>query len=377
MKPKRLPRNSSASSTIFVEIFRLGIVVIGALIGYAVGDHGVANANSGLYGLVVGAAVAYVLGGVIGRLADRGLQQTVWLLRRTPAGEVFSAALIATTGIVIGVVISAPLILLDRSSLTIAISATVTWTVGSLGWRIGAVKGRQIIQAAGLTRILLPEDLGPEERHALLVDSSALMDRYVLALGQVGLLPGGVVVPQFVLDHLQTLTTSADPVISRRARRGLESLPALRELGVDVIVTTQEVPEGLNELDRLMAVARRTGLRIGTCSTEVVDTAEQWQLDAIDLSQINRVLGPEHVTGEHLAVELVRSGRQARQAVGYLDSGDMVVVNDALHLVGTGPVDLIVLSTRPTSQGLMVFAQLDPNTTPTTQHLTRTLNADS
>ena len=36
----------------------------------------------------------------------------------------------------------------------------------------------------------------------------------------------------------------------------------------------------------------------------------------------------------------------------------MVVVNDATHLIDQGPVEVVVLSTRPTSQGVMVFAKL-------------------
>ncbi len=58
------------------------------------------------------------------------------------------------------------------------------------------------------------------------------------------------------------------------------------------------------------------------------------------------------------AVELIREGRQPRQAIGYLPDGDMVVVNDATHLVDQGTVEVTVLSTRPTSQGVMVFAKL-------------------
>jgi len=35
-------------------------------------------------------------------------------------------------------------------------------------------------------------------------------------------------------------------------------------------------------------------------------------------------------------------------------------VNDASHLIDEGPVQILVLSTRPTSQGVMVFAKLAP-----------------
>jgi len=39
-----------------------------------------------------------------------------------------------------------------------------------------------------------------------------------------------------------------------------------------------------------------------------------------------------------------------------------VVVSDAIHLIGGEPVDVTVLSTRPTSQGIMVFAKLSSGT---------------
>ena len=69
-------------------------------------------------------------------------------------------------------------------------------------------------------------------------------------------------------------------------------------------------------------------------------------------------LTPDHLPGERLRLELIKEGRQARQAVGYLPDGDMVVVNDATHLIDQGSVEVTVLSTRPTSQGMMVFAKL-------------------
>ncbi len=105
-------------------------------------------------------------------------------------------------------------------------------------------------------------------------------------------------------------------------------------------------------------MARRIGLRIGTCSSNVVDMAGMWELPVVDLRAVAAELSPDHLPGEVLFVELLREGRQPRQAVGYLPDGDMVVVNDASHLIGGGTVGVSVLQTRPTSQGLLVFARL-------------------
>ena len=93
-----------------------------------------------------------------------------------------------------------------------------------------------------------------------------------------------------------------------------------------------------------------------------MEAAPEWDLAVVNLHSVMTELAPDHVPGERISVSLVKEGRQARQAVGYLPDGDMVVVNDATHLIDEGPVEITVLSTRPTSQGLMVFAKLAPPT---------------
>jgi len=342
---------------IFVEGFRLLFVLIGAVSGFEVGHHVSAGPNSSIVGLLFGAAVSYVIGGVCGRLLDRGLQRAVLLFRNTPPGETFAASIISTTGMLLGLVIGLPLLVLFRSGFALLITAVVAWILATLGWRLGSVKGRQIVHAAGLSRILAPPTT-PPVGYALLADSSAVMDRFLLVLGRGGLMPGGIVVPQFVIDHVRTVAESPELVTSRRARRGLESLEALRSMDVDVHIAPDEVPEVDDPTIKLLTVARRVGLRIGTCSSSVVEMAGMWELPVVDLRAVAAELSPDHLPGEVLYVELLREGSQPRQAVGYLPDGDMVVVNDASHLIGQGEVGIHVLQTRPTSQGLLVFARL-------------------
>jgi uncharacterized protein YacL len=342
---------------IFVEGFRLLFVLAGSVAGFEIGRNVGSSPHSQIIGLLLGAAISYVLGGAAGRLADKGLQRAVFLFRNTPPGEVFASSIIATTGMVLGLVVGLPFLVVFHSNFALLVTAFASWVLATLGWRIGSVKGRQIVAAAGLSRILAPTPRQPRD-HALLVDSSAVMDRYLLVLGRGGLLPGGLVIPQFVVDHVRAVAAAPDPVNARRARRGLESIEALREIGVPVHMAYEEIPEADDPTVKLLTVARRVGLRVGTCSSAVVDEAARWDLTVVDLRAVATALSPDHLPGERLSVELVKEGRQARQAVGYLPDGDMVVVNDAVHLVDQGIVDVLVLSTRPTSQGLMVFARL-------------------
>ena len=72
---------------IFVEGFRLLFVLAGSLAGYELGQTVNGSPHAPVLGLLFGAAISYVLGGVGGRLVDRGLQQTVFLFRNTPPGR--------------------------------------------------------------------------------------------------------------------------------------------------------------------------------------------------------------------------------------------------------------------------------------------------
>ncbi len=139
--------------------------------------------------MLFGAAISYVLGGVAGRVLDKGLQKAVFLFRNTPPGEIFASSIISTSGMLLGMVIGLPLLVVLRSGVTLLVIAGLVWVLASLGWRIGSVKGRQIVEAAGLSRILAPPP-GSSKGEALLVDSSAVMDRLLLVLGRSGLLPG-------------------------------------------------------------------------------------------------------------------------------------------------------------------------------------------
>jgi uncharacterized protein YacL len=342
---------------IFVEGFRLLFVLAGSVFGFEVGRHVGTGPNGSVVGLLFGAAISYVLGGIAGRLVDQGIQHAVLLFRNTPPGETFAASITATTGMLVGLMVGLPLHVLLPNGYDLIGTAVLTWVLASLGWRLGSVKGRQIVHAAGLSRILAPQPTAPDGP-ALLADSSAVMDRFLLVLGRGGLLPGGLVVPQFVIDHVRTVAESPDLVLSRRARRGLESLDALRVMDVAVHIAPDEVPEVDDPTIKLLTVARRIGLRIGTCSTNVVELAGVWELPVVDLRAVATELSPDHLPGEMLFLELVREGRQPRQAVGYLSDGDMVVVNDASHLIGRGMVAVNVLQTRPTSQGVLIFARL-------------------
>ena len=108
----------------------------------------------------------------------------------------------------------------------------------------------------------------------------------------------------------------------------------LRDLRVPVHVAENELPEIDDLTDRLVEVARRLGLRLVTCSGQVKEAAKRRGVAVTDLRPLANDLTPDHMPGEQLVLDLIKEGNQPRQAAGYLADGDLVVVNDASHMIG-------------------------------------------
>lgn len=342
---------------IFVEVLRLLLVVAGVIGGLHVGNEVGKNTTAPVIGVTLGALITYVVGGVLGRGIRRWMRRGVAGLRRMPPGEVFAGSVVGTTGLLLGLVAGFPVIALVHSSIDYPLVAAFAWILCAFGVQLGVSKGREIIRAAGLSH-LVDRPAEPLSSSAFVIDSSAVMDRYLLVLGKAGLLSGGILVPRFVVDEVRTLAAGPDPVSSRRARRGLEALEALRDSGVDVLTSEDEMPQFDETVEKVLALAHKLHVRLATCSSELAKRALDEGIESIDLRRLPAELTPDHPAGEHLVVDLVKEGSQPRQAVGYLPDGDMVVVNDASHLVGRSQVEVVVSSARQTTQGLLVFARL-------------------
>ena len=62
--------------------------------------------------------------------------------------------------------------------------------------------------------------------------------------------------------------------------------------------------------------------------------------------------------GETMEVRLVKEGKEHNQAIGYLDDGTMIVVDNAKRFVGNSQ-KVVVSSVLQTSAGRMIFAKLE------------------
>jgi len=173
-----------------------------------------------------------------------------------------------------------------------------------------------------------------------------------------GFLSGALHVPRFVIEELRDLTESPHEVRAERGRRGLECLEQMRlSARIELVVQEPSGPADQAPDRKLIALARDLGARLLTVDAELQRAARLQGVAALNLEDLWQALRPLWKPGDEIALPLVKEGKDADQAVGYLPDGTMIVVNDARGKVGsTQPV--IISGFVKTSAGKLLFAEL-------------------
>lgn len=346
----------------FVEVVRLFIVIVCTAAGFAIGkDPGALDAGNGaIVGATLGACIGYVSGGVLGRLLDHGIGMAERRLEQAPAHRLLAGGVGAIVLGTLSGVLTFPATFVLPAPAGWSLVGLAVWLGASLGYRVAARKSDELLAMAGLSSqpLLRATTYGSPEAPAVLIDTTTVVDGRLLALVRSGFLRDAVLVPRFVLDHLQTISEAQDPARRRRGRRGLEMLEALRQQpDVSLHVLEDELPEHDDPGAKLVALARRTHCALLTLDEGLQRTAELQGVKCLSLRRLGEGLRPVYLPGERARIPIVREGKEAGQGVGFLDDGTMVVVGGAGDLIGT-EVDVRITSNVETSVGRMLFASV-------------------
>ena len=336
-----------------------------ATAGYQVGviasstDH----ARSTLAYVFLGAACGYVLGGIAGRLTLEAVSGIEKELRRRPAAEIAGGVVGFVVGLVLAVLLCLPLLLLPfRYSWPAGVF--VFLVMGSLGMRTGHSKYEDIFGLVGMKPRAFAKGSG--EAHVL--DTSALIDGRVVDLVSTGFVSGTILLHEGVLHELQAISDSSDPGRRARGRRGLDALVELQKSPTVQFKLVEEA--GVMDVDAaLVRLARESGASLITVDHNLAKVAEALRVKVAQVNALASKFRLPYSAGDELVVRLVKEGRDHGQAVGYLDDGTMVVIEQASDRIGS-QVEARVRNVIQTATGRMIFASL-----PEVLHTTASISA--
>lgn len=354
------PRESRLPTGV-IEALRLCVVVFFAGVGYeASGLVGVSPVTVGPLdsvgvGVLLGAAIGYVLGGVIARLTVRTVESTEAGLRDRSAEQVLAAMIGAALGVVIAGGVSWPLLLVGPQVVVLPLFVFIVVTVALLGYRLGLARRHALLSMFGAQTGLATASPAPSSLPKVL-DTSVAIDGRIVDVVTAGFLHGTFVVPQPVIDELQGLADAGDDVRRARGRRGLEALAALRrQRGVDVEVTPDTAREVPDVDAKLVRTCLDRDAALLTLDTNLAKAAALAGVRVMNLHALALSLRPPVTAGDVVRVLLLKAGKEPGQAVGYLDDGTMVVAERARDQLGREAA-VTVTSVLTTANGRMVFA---------------------
>jgi uncharacterized protein YacL len=193
---------------------------------------------------------------------------------------------------------------------------------------------------------------------AVIVDSNIIIDGRLADLAATGFIPSSFVIPHFVLEELQTLADSHDPLKRERGRAALNRLQDMQRNSNFAVTITGTALDPFAAVDsKLVQLARMTNARLLTNDSNLCSIARMQGVTALNLNDLSKALRPVLTAGDEIDIVLSKEGRDAHQAVGYLNDGTMIVVNQARSQLGK-TVRVSISSVLQTNAGRLFFAEL-------------------
>jgi uncharacterized protein YacL len=339
---------------------RLLFIVFSAFIGYFILYQALGDRNIAHIGLVSGLIIAF---------AAIFFEKRA---RRTPLRIVLGGAIGLTIGLIIANLVTFPLVSFIESSYYQAIVYLITNSlVGYHGLSVGMKKGDEI-KDLNMNFIKFWGNTAKEAGGAgkqgdtpplqtILMDTSVIIDGRITDICKTGFIDGSLVVPQFVLNELQNIADSSEPIRRARGKRGLDILHTLQQdESVGVTIIEGDVPDVTAVDTKLVQLAREISAKVLTNDWNLNKVAELQGVTVLNINALSSSLKPVVLPGEFMNLMVVKKGKEAGQGLGYLDDGTMVVIDNAKEFIGEN-VNVEVTSVLQTTGGRMIFSKVADN----------------
>ena len=308
------------------------------LLGYQIGDM----KGSALMGTLIGAfAGTVMIFSEIGmrRVSVRGLSSAVF-------GLILGVVMAKILGDIVG------LISMDAATFSL-IKVVLNLVFCYLGM-IMAVRGKDEFN------IVIPYvRLSRQDQHQdmVVLDTSAIIDGRIIDIFKTKFIEGRMIVPRFVLRELQQIADSTDSIKRQRGRRGLELLQIIQKEG-KITIGEEDFPDTSETDAKLVRLAKLLGAKIFTVDFNLNRVATLQGVGVLNINELANALKPVVFPGETMEIKLIKEGKEHNQAIGYLDDGTMVVVEEGRRSIGQ-TVKVVVSSVLQTQAGKMIFTKLE------------------
>jgi len=326
---------------VFIRIF---FIILSIIIGYQVGSF-----------VQAGEADFAMMGAAVGLMVALSIIVVEFIMRKVSVRGLSSAVFGLIFGLIMAKLVSDTLSLIQLDeTLLYSLRVVLTLIFCYLGM-IVAIRGRDEFN------IIVPYvkfSRQDEKGELVILDTSVIIDGRIVDICNTRFFEGKFVVPRFVLKELQQIADSSDSLKRARGRRGMDILTKLQKNpNIDVKIHNEDFPD-MKEVDtKLVRLAKVLSAKIFTNDYNLNKIAEIQGVKVLNINELANALRPVVLPGETLNIRLVKEGKEYNQAVGYLEDGTMVVVDNGRRSIGQN-VRVVVGSVLQTAAGRMIFGKL-------------------
>jgi uncharacterized protein YacL len=305
------------------------------------------NLVNSLIGAIIFLILSFLLMGVLLSLLKK-LDDAIAKINLHSVGISFVGAII---GLIVGALASIPFWLLNIPIISTLLPFLLMIFAIYIGYTLFTRRGAEILKFGGVGKKKVPKQ-GTDK----LLDTSVLIDGRVVDIAKSGFIDGKIIVPNFVLLELQTISDSKDPLKRAKGRRGLDLVNDLKEV-VPVEISTKDYSD-IHEVDtKLLRYASEIGASLVTNDFNLNKVAEIQGVKVLNINDLANAVKPQVVVGDILEVHIIRKGTERHQGIGYLPDGTMIVVEDTDNQLDR-TIQAEVTKSLQTSAGRMIFADL-------------------
>ncbi len=383
------------------KIFQGIFVLIGLLVGYEVFEllrllYGIIFPGRGpilsssqvlafdiIFALIFG-IIFYKIMPVLNRKGKKAAETISADLQSVSAGDLIGGTIGLLTGLVIAFLLTQIYSGIIDSVLSLTLTIAIYLVLGYTGMVIGNKKLGELIGAILANRRQGTRQTVEDGSHASynlsskdrkkgavpkILDTSVIIDGRIVEILKTGFLEGPIVIPEFVLVELRHIADSSDSLKRNRGRRGLDILNRIQEdYGIDIYNTDSEKAlKDIPEVDvKLLKLAQIMKGKVVTNDFNLNKVSVIKGVPVLNINELANAMKPMVIPGEVMTVTLIRQGKEAGQAVAYLDDGTMIVVEDGRKRIGK-TVEINVTSVLQTAAGRMIFGKMRDSAAQSTQ----------
>jgi len=201
-------------------------------------------------------------------------------------------------------------------------------------------------------------DRGVSQYQPKILDTSVIIDGRVADICQTDFLEGELIIPRFVLNELQAIADSSEPLKRNRGRRGLDVLNRINKIHTNKIkIISQDYPDLKSVDTKLIRLAKDLDAKVLTNDYNLNKLAQLENISVLNINDLSNALKSVILPGEELITQVIKEGKESGQGVAYLDDGTMIVVENGVKNIGD-KVKVTVTSILQTPAGRMIFGRV-------------------